>query len=64
VLTETSCPKRRDANKERMEDEVKRRRQGRLDLLRTSELKVFPQVDSVLLDQLQVYQATREDNGE
>jgi hypothetical protein len=64
VLTETSRPKRRDANKERMEKEVKRRRQGRLDLLTMSEVTVFPQVDSVLLDQLQAYQATREENEE
>ena len=61
VLTETSRPKRREAQRERVDEEIKRRRQGRLELLDLDEITFFPQVDSVLLERLQAYLATQEE---
>jgi hypothetical protein len=64
VLTETSRPKRKEAQRERVDEEIKRRRQGRLELLDLDEITFFPQVDSVLLEQLQAYLATQEEGEE
>ena len=61
VLQETSRSKRKDACRERIEAETKRRRSDRLLLLDLQELEIFPQVDSILLEQLNAYANKREE---
>jgi hypothetical protein len=55
VLGESSCPKRKEANQGRIDEEIKRKRAGRLRLLDTEEIKVVPKIDCILLDQLLAY---------
>jgi hypothetical protein len=64
VLLQTSRPKRKEVHKERIDEERKRRREGRLQLLDADEVVDFPQIDSILLDELQAFTAERaEENG-
>jgi hypothetical protein len=65
VLTETSRLKRKQVHRERVDEETKRRREGRLRLLDddTEEIDSFPKVDNILLETLQAYAATREEDG-
>jgi hypothetical protein len=47
-----------------MDEERKRRKEGRQLLLQMEEIYSFPQIDSVLLEQLQAYMATREEGDD
>jgi hypothetical protein len=61
VLEETSRPKRKEANRQRLDEDRKRKREGRLRLLEMEEITEFPQVDSVLLEQFQANLAIQEE---
>jgi hypothetical protein len=67
VLQETSRVKRKQVNRARMDEQTKRRREGRLHLLDddVKEISVFPNRHSILQETLRVYAAAREeeDNG-
>jgi hypothetical protein len=65
VLQETSRVKRKQVNRARMDEQTKRRREGRLHLLDddVKEISVFPNRHNILLETLRVYAAAREEGN-